>query len=250
MLLSLNMRLLYREHPSFQKQCQMRSRQNTKTHEKWRSSLWLFKRFLWLFKGQTQIPTWPRNLWLLWLMKDKAGCGQYAGSCVWKTFGLYLVQGLTPASECKHGYLQKSFHLLFFCFHSDQSLSNIPVSILSTVTLPIHPPSETFHLTSFGHYWKLNTGILSTTYTQNILPTHGLITGKLQRGRRSETQLLQDKSATQSSLSFCVKHRSGTLRNSPPLSFLQGHLFSFSMFPPLKTSPPCVLIYVFFSTAL
>lgn len=127
-------------------------------------------------------------------------------------------------------------------------------SILSTVTLPIHPPSETFHaksnLTSFGHFWKLNTVILSTTYTQSILPTHGLITGKLQRGRRSETQLLHDKSATQSSLSFCVEYRSGTLRNSPPLSFLQGHLFSFSMFPPLKTSPLCVLIYDFFSTAL
>lgn len=55
------------------------------------------------------------------------------------------------------------------------------------------------NLTSLGHFiLKAKHGnLVDNVHTQRTLPTHGLITLRQQRGRRSETQLLYDKSATQ-----------------------------------------------------
>lgn len=95
------------------------------------------------------------------LLKDKAVCGQYAsvyGVCVWVTLGHHLsVTRIDPRvwMQAHKSPLIFSF-LLLLSPRSSECLYSISVSILSIMTLPIHPLSQTFHTesnaTSLGHF--------------------------------------------------------------------------------------------------
>lgn len=90
-------------------------------------------------------------------LKDKAICGQYVSVCEWSLVSICLVQGLTLESKCEHTKLQRSFHFSSSCFPAVPSVSTVFLfSFLSTMTLPIHPPSQIFYtksnVTSLGHF--------------------------------------------------------------------------------------------------
>lgn len=90
--------------------------------------------------------------------------------CEWHLVSICLVQGLTLESECKRTNLHKSFHFSSFCFPAVQCLYSISVSILSTMTLPIHPPWQTFHTES--NAYSLGHLILIAKHSNLVYNTH------------------------------------------------------------------------------
>lgn len=132
--------------------------------------------------------------------------------CVWVTLGLHLSG--TRIDPRVWTQAHKSSQILSFLLVLFPSSSECPysisVSILSTMTVPIHPPSQTFHTesnaTSLGHFIliaKHSNLVRNThTHTHRVRCPHMVLSLKSNREARgsevrSETQLLYDKSATQ-----------------------------------------------------
>lgn len=131
------------------------------------------------------------------------------------------------------------------------------------MTLPIHPPSQTFHIeskaTSLGHFILIakHSNLIYNTHTHKLRCPHMVVSLKSNRKARgsevrSETQLLYNKSATQNLPLALTKYWGGSLSLSPPVSFIRGHLsllFFILSSTPLTTFFLHALSSVFFSTA-
>lgn len=147
------------------------------------------------------------SLSLFWKIRLYVG-SMWVCVCVWVTLGLHLSgTRIDPRVWMEAHKSPQIFSFLLLLFpSSSECLYSISVSIVSTVTLPIHPPSRTFHTesnaTSLGHFILIakRSNLVYSTHTHRVRCPHMVLSLESnRRGRRSETQLLYDKSATQNS---------------------------------------------------